>query len=85
MREHCPGKNHPDEEWLSKGFAMISLDRERTVATAPKQGTSGVGRQVSGGPASAASRPLAAMQRNLDVMTSGVANLGLGSKMARQS
>ena len=85
MKERCPGENHPDEEWLSKGFTMISLDRERTVTTAPKQGTSGVGGQVSGGPASAASRPLVAMQRNLDVTTSGVANLGLGSKTAHQS
>ena len=24
MREHYPGENHPDEQWLSKGFAMIS-------------------------------------------------------------
>ena len=58
MKEHCPGEYHPDEEWLSKGFTMILLDRERTVTTAPKQGTSGVGGQVSGGPASAASRPM---------------------------
>ena len=85
MKERCPGEYHPDEEWLSKGFAMILLDWERTVATAPKQGTSGVGGQVSGGPASAASRPLAAMQRNLDVTTSGVANLGLGSKTVHLS
>ena len=85
MKERCPGKYHPDKEWLSKGFAMISLDREWMVATAPKQGTSGVGGQVSGGPASAASRPLAPMQRNLDVMTSGVANLELSSKSAHQS
>ena len=49
MKERCPGEYHPDEEWLSKGFAMISLDWERTVTTAPKQGTSGVSGQVSGG------------------------------------
>ena len=41
MREHYPGENHPGEEWLSKGFAMILLDRERTVATNSQQGTSG--------------------------------------------
>ena len=82
MREHYPGKNHPDEAWLSKGFARISLDRERTVATNSLQGASGVGGQVSGGPASAAPRSLAAMQRNLDVTTSGVANLGLSSRSA---
>ena len=82
MKERCPGEYHPDEECLSKGFVMISLDRERTVATAPKQGTSGVGGQVSGGPALAASRPLTAMQRNLDVTTSDVANLELSSKSA---
>ena len=46
MREHYPGENHPGEEWLSKGFAMISLDRERTVATNSQQGTSGVSGQV---------------------------------------
>ena len=61
---------------------MISLDRERTVTTNSLQGTSGVGGQVSGGPASAAPRSLAAMQRNLDVTTSGVANLGLSSRSA---
>ena len=49
MREHYPGENHPGEAWLSKGFAMISLDRERTVATNSQQGTSGVGGQVSVG------------------------------------
>ena len=85
MKERCPGKYHPDEEWLSSGFVMILLDWERTVATAPEQGTSGVDGQVSGGPASAASRPLAAMQRNLDVTTSGVANLELSSKSVHQS
>ena len=82
MREHYPGKNHPDEAWLSKGFAMISLDQERTVTTNSLQGASGVSGQVSGGPASAAPRSLAAMQQNLDVTTSGVANLGLSSRMA---
>ena len=85
MREHYPGENHPDEAWLSKGFAMISLDRERTVTTNSQQGTSGVGGQVSGGPASAAPRSLAAMQRNLDVTTSGVANLGLSSRTAHHN
>ena len=54
---------------------MISLDQGRTVASAPKQGTSGVGGQKSGGPALAASSQLSAMQRNLAVTTAGVANL----------
>ena len=49
MREHYPGENHPGEAWLSKGFAMISLDRERTVATNSLQGASGISGQVSGG------------------------------------
>merc|ERR1712041_16329 len=37
------------------------------------------------GPALAASSQLSAMQRNLDVTTSGVANLELSSKLAHQS
>ena len=85
MKDRCPDEDHPDEEWLSQGFEMISLDQERTVATAPKQGTPGVGGQESGGPSSAASSQLSAMQRNLDVTTSGVANLELSSKSAHQS
>ena len=41
MKERCPGENHPDEEWLSKGFAMILLDRERKVTTAKTAGGDG--------------------------------------------
>ena len=82
MRELYPGKNHPKEDWLSKGFAMISLGQGREVATNSLQGVSGIGGQVSGGPATAAPRSLSAMQRNLDVTTSGVASLGLSSRPA---
>ena len=70
---------------MSQGFKMISLDQVRTVTYDPKQGTSGVGGQKSGGPASAASSQLSAMQRNLDVTTAGVANLELSSKSAHQT
>ena len=62
---------------------MISLDQGRTVASTPKQGTSGVGGQKSGGPP--ASSQLSAMQRNPAVMTAGVANLQLSSKSAHQT
>ena len=70
---------------MSKGFEMILLDQGRTVTSTPKQGTSSVGGQKSGGPASAASSQQSTMQRNLDVTTSGVANLELSSKSAHQS
>ena len=33
MRELCPDRDHPDEGWLNKGFAMISLDQGQEVAT----------------------------------------------------
>ena len=82
MRELYPGKNHPKEDWLSKGFAMILLGQGREVTTNSLQGVSGIGGQVSGGPATAAPRSLSAMQRNLDVTTSGVASLGLSSRPA---
>ena len=36
MKDRCPDEYHPDEEWLSQGFEMILLDRERMVTTAPK-------------------------------------------------
>ena len=85
MKDRCPAEDHPSEEWLSQGSEMISLDQRRTVANAPKQGTSSVGGQRSGGPASAASSQLSAMQRNLDVTTSGVANIELSSRLAHQS
>ena len=38
MRELCPEESHPDEEWLNKGFAMISLDQGQEVATQDQQG-----------------------------------------------
>ena len=36
MKDRCPDEYHPDEEWLSQGLKMISLDQERTVTTTPK-------------------------------------------------
>ena len=60
---------------VEPGLRNVSLDQGRTVASTPKQGTSSVGGQKSEGPASAASSQLSAMQRNLDVMTAGVAKL----------
>ena len=85
MKDRFPAEDHPTEDWLSKGFEMISLDQGRKVPSTPKQGTSSVGGQKSGGPASAASSQMSAMQRNLDVMTSGVANRELSSKSVHQS
>ena len=85
MRELYPGENHPKEDWLSKGFAMISLGQGREVTTNSLQGVSGIGGQVSVGSASADPRSLSAMQRNLDVTTSGVASLGLSSRPAHSS
>ena len=85
MRELYPGKDHPGAEWLSKGFAMISLGQGREVATNSLQGVSGIGGQVSVGSASADPRSLSAMQRNLDVTTLGVASLGLSSRQAHSS
>ena len=40
MKDCFPAEDHPSEGWLSKGFELISLDWERAVASAPKQGTS---------------------------------------------
>ena len=40
MKDCFPAEDHPSEGWLSKGFEMISLDQERAVTSAPKQGTS---------------------------------------------
>ena len=86
MRELYPGEDHPDEEWMSKGFAMISLDQGREVTTNSLQGASGIGGQVPAvGSASAPPRSLSAMQRNLDVATSGVASLGLSPRPAHSS
>ena len=85
MKDRFPAEDHPSEDWLSQGFEMILLDQGRMVASTPKQGTSSVSGQKSEGPASAASSQLSAMQRNLDVTTSGVANLELSSKSVHQS
>ena len=82
MKDRFPAEDHPSEDWLSQGFKMISLDQGRMVASAPKQGTSGVGGQTSGGPASSQQ---SSMQRNQAAMTTGVANLQLGSKTAHQT
>ena len=73
---------HPSEDWLSQGIEMILLEQGRTVTSAPKQGTFSVGGQKAGGPASSQQSP---MQRKLAAMTTGVANLWLGSKMAHQT
>merc|ERR1711873_215400 len=86
MRKLYPGEDHPGADWLAKGFAMISLGQGREVATNSLQGVSGIGGQVSAvGEASASPRSLSAMQRNLDVTTSGVASLGLSSRPAHSS
>ena len=86
MRELYPGEKHPDEEWMSKGFAMISLDQGREVTTNSLQGVCGIGGQVPAvGSASASPRSLSAMQRNLDDATSGVASLGLSPRPAHSS
>ena len=55
------------------------------VASAPKQGTSSASGSKAVRSASAASSQRATMQRNLEVMTSGVANLELSSGPAQQS
>ena len=85
MRKLCPGADHPDEGWLNKGFAMISLDQGKEVTTQDLQGAVGIGGQVPEGRAQAPPRSLPAMQRNLDVATSGVASLGLSSRLAPSS
>ena len=36
MKDRFPAEDHPNDDWLSKGFKMISLDHGRTVASAPK-------------------------------------------------
>ena len=82
MKECCPDDTHPDEEWMATGFAMISLNQERTVATPPKQGSLAVTGQGSG---DLVSSQLSGMQRRLDVRTSGVANSELSSKPAHQN
>ena len=82
MKEGCPDENHPNEEWLSAGFAMILLDQERTVTTPPKQGSLAVTGQGSG---DSVSSQLSGMQRRLDVRTSGVANSELVSQPAHQN
>ena len=85
MRELCPGIDHPDEGWLNKGFAMISLDQGQEVATQDLQGAVGIGGQVPEGKAQAPPRSLPAMQRNLDAATTGVAGLGIRSRLAPSS
>ena len=85
MRELCPGADHPDEGWLNKGFAMISLDQGKEVATQNLQGAVGIGGQVPGGRAQAPPKSLPAMQRNLDAATTGVASLGLSSRLVPSS
>ena len=82
MKECCPDENHPNEEWLSAGFAMISLDQERTVTMPPKQGSPAVAGQGSG---DSVSSQLSGMQQRLDVRTSGVANSELSSKPVHQN
>ena len=79
---HSEDPDHPPGDWLSQGFEIILLDQGRTVTSAPKQGTNGVGGQKSGGPASSQQ---STMQQNLDATTTGVANLQLGLKTAHQT
>ena len=84
MKDCFPAEDHPSEGWLSKGFEMILLDRERAVTSVPKQGTSSASGSKAVRSASAASSQQATMQRNLEVTTSGVANLELSSRSAQQ-
>ena len=79
---HPEDPDHPSEDWLSQGLKMILLDQGRTVTSAPKQGTSGVGGQTSGGTASSQQ---STMQWNLAATTTGVANLQLGLKTVHQT
>ena len=85
MKDRFPAEDHPSEGWLSKGFEMILLDQEWAVASAPKQGTSSVSGSKAVRTALAASSNRATMQRNLEVMTSGLANLELSSGPVQQS
>ena len=80
MKDRFPTEDHPSEGWLSRGLEMISLDPEWAVASAPKQGTSSVSGSKAARTASAASSNRATMQWNLEVTTSGVANLELSSE-----
>ena len=82
MKECCPDDIHPDEKGLATGFAMISLDQERTVTTPSKQGSLAVAGQGSW---DSVSSQLSGMQRGLDVRTAGVANSEPSSKSAHQN
>ena len=82
MKDHYPDDYHPDEEWLSQGFEMISLDQERTVTTIPKQGSPAVTGQ---GSEDSVSSQLSGMQQSLGVQTSRVANSEPSSKSAHQN
>ena len=62
MRELCPEESHPDEEWLRKGMALISLDQGQEVTTQGQQGAVGFGGQISGGTAQASPGSLPTMQ-----------------------
>ena len=85
MRELCPEESHPDEEWLNKGFAMISLDQGQEVATQDLQGAVGSGGQVPEGTAQAPPGSLPTMQKHLDAAATGVAGLRIRSKHAASS
>ena len=85
MRELCPEESHPDEEWLNKGMALISLDQGQEVTTQDQQGAVGSGGQVSGGTAQASPGSLPTMPAHLDAAASGVAGLRIRSKHAASS
>ena len=85
MRELCPEEDHPDEEWLNKGMALILLDQGQEVTTQDQQGAVGSGGQVSGGTAQASPGSLPTMQAHLDAAASGVAGLRIRSKHAASS
>ena len=85
MRKLCPEEDHPDEEWLNKGMALISLDQGQEVTTQGQQGAVGFGGQVSGGTAQASPGSLPTMPAHLDAAAFGVAGLRSNSKRAASS
>ena len=80
MKELIPNHpSHPTDDWLNRGFAMISLDGNQEAASTPKQGTPIAGGMKAGG--SPPSRK-STTRRNVAAATTGVANLRLKSKTA---
>ena len=85
MRKLCPEEDHPDEEWLNKGMALISLDQGQEVTTQGQQGAVGFGGQVSGGTAQASPGSLPTMPAHLDAAAFRVAGLRTSSKRKASS